>query len=55
MKVISEWWKTVKDHEGLLQVVGRDPAGNVSEGYLADDSTQLTMPFSELQHAFPVL
>jgi len=26
--VVSEWWKTVKDNEGLLQMFGRDPAGN---------------------------
>jgi hypothetical protein len=39
MKVLSEWWKTVKDHEGMLQVLGSDPAGNVSEGYLVDDRT----------------
>lgn len=25
MGVLSEWWKTVKDHEGMLQVLGRDP------------------------------
>jgi hypothetical protein len=42
MKVLSEWWKTVKDHEGMLQILGRDPAGNVSEelGYLVDDSPE---------------
>jgi hypothetical protein len=28
MKVLSQWWTTVKDHEGILQVLGRDPAGN---------------------------
>lgn len=29
MKVISESWKTIKDHEGVFQILGRDPAGNV--------------------------
>ena len=48
MKVLSEWWKTVKDHEGMLQILSRDPAGNVSEGYFIDDSTeQLTIPFQD--------
>jgi FAD/FMN-containing dehydrogenase len=48
MKVLSEWWKTVKDHEGMLQILSRDPAGNVSEGYFNDDSTeQLTIPFQD--------
>lgn len=37
MKVLSEWWKTVKDNEGMLQILGRDPAGNVSEGSLVKD------------------
>jgi hypothetical protein len=46
MKVISEWWETIKDHEGVVQVLGRDPAGNVSKGYLVYDSTeQLTNAF----------
>ena len=45
MRVLSEWWKNIKDHEGMLQILGRDRAGNVSEGYLVDDSTErLTMP-----------
>jgi len=37
MKVLCEWWKTIKDHEGMLQLLGRDPAGNVSEGYPVND------------------
>ncbi|KAH9969342.1 hypothetical protein BJV74DRAFT_983511 [Russula compacta] len=28
MRVLSEWWTTVKDHEGMLQIFGRDPAGD---------------------------
>jgi hypothetical protein len=45
VKVLSEWWKNVKDHEGMLQIFSRDPAGNVSEGYLGDNSSEeLTMP-----------
>ena len=40
MKVISEWWETIKDHEGMLQILGRDSAGQVSEGNLVDDSTE---------------
>ena len=31
VKVLSEWWENVKDHEGMLQILSRDPAGNVSE------------------------
>ena len=38
MKVLSEWWKTIKDHEGMHQILSRDPAGNVSEGDV--DSTR---------------
>jgi len=56
MKVLNEWWKTVKDHEGMLQVLGQDPAGNVSEEYLVGDSAeQIIIPFAGLQHAFHVL
>jgi hypothetical protein len=40
MKLISEWWKTIKDHEGILQTLSRDPAGNVSDGYLVKDSAE---------------
>ena len=48
MKVLIQWWATVKDHEGINQILGRDPAGNVSDGYLVDDSAeQLTMPFQD--------
>jgi hypothetical protein len=32
MKVLDQWWATIKDHEGILQILGRDPAGNVSDG-----------------------
>ncbi|KAI0298263.1 hypothetical protein BC826DRAFT_1090741 [Russula brevipes] len=28
MKVLSQWWANVKDNEGMLQILGRDPAGN---------------------------
>ena len=31
LKEVSEWWKTVKDNEGMLQIFGRDPSGNVSD------------------------
>jgi hypothetical protein len=56
MKVLIEWHKTIKDHEAILQLLGRDPAGNVSEGYLAEDSTgHLTMFFAGLHYAFLVL
>jgi hypothetical protein len=48
MEVLVEWWATIKDHEGLLQVLGRDPAGNVSDGYLVGDSSeQLTTPVQD--------
>jgi hypothetical protein len=56
MEVLGEWWKTIKDHEGMLQILGRDAAGNVSEGYLINDRTeQLIMTFAGLHHAFLVL
>ena len=48
MKVISEWWKTIKDHEGIFQTLCRDPAGNVSDGYLVKDSVeQLKTPLQD--------
>ncbi len=48
MKVLCEWWKTIKDHEGMLQLLGRDPADNVSEGYPINDSAkQLTMLYQD--------
>jgi hypothetical protein len=31
LEEISEWWKTVKDNEAIIQVFGRDPAGHVSD------------------------
>jgi hypothetical protein len=46
MKVLIQWWSTVKDNEGILQFLGRDPDGHVSDGYLmVDSSTQLTTLF----------
>ena len=46
MDVLIQWWPTVKNHEGILQYLGRDPAGNVSYGYLmANSAKQLTTPF----------
>ena len=54
MKVLTEWWKTIKDHEGMSQILGRDPSGNVSKGYLVDDST-LTVPSAGFHPAFRVL
>jgi hypothetical protein len=56
MKIINEWWKTIKDHEGMFQILGKDPAGNVSERCILDDSTeQLTIPLIGLHHTFHVL
>jgi hypothetical protein len=56
LKLLSEWYKTIKDQEGMLQIFGRDPAGNVSEGYFVDDSTeQPLMPFAGLHHTFRFL
>ncbi|KAH9955082.1 FAD-binding domain-containing protein [Russula dissimulans] len=26
--VLRQWWVTIKDNEGILQILGRDPAGN---------------------------
>jgi FAD/FMN-containing dehydrogenase len=40
MKVLSEWWETIKDHEGILQTVCRDPAGNVSDWYLVKNRAE---------------
>ena len=40
MKVLDEWWETIKDHEGILQTLGRDPAGNVSDGYFIKSSAE---------------
>jgi FAD/FMN-containing dehydrogenase len=55
MEVLSEWWETIKDHEGMLQVLGGDSAGNVSKD-IADDSTeQLTPHFPGLHQTFHVL
>ncbi|KAH9989514.1 hypothetical protein BJV77DRAFT_1130006 [Russula vinacea] len=28
MEVLCRWWTTVKDHEAMQQILGRDPAGN---------------------------
>ena len=56
MKVLGEWWEAIKDHEGILQILGRDPAGTVSERFPVHDSTkQLTTPFQGLHQAFNVL
>ena len=46
MEVLCQWWTTVKDHEAMQQILGRDPAGNVSDGCLVGDSAeQLTTRF----------
>jgi hypothetical protein len=56
MKVLIEWWATIKDHEGILQVVGRDPAGSVSGGYLVCDGTEkLINVFSGLHYTSVIL
>jgi hypothetical protein len=49
MKVISEWWKTIKDHEGLLQTLCRDSASHVSDKYdlVKDSAEQLKTPFQD--------
>ena len=31
MKVLSQWWETTKDNEGILQIFGRGPDGKVSD------------------------
>jgi len=55
-KILSEWWKTIKDNEGLLQVFGKDPAGNVSDGeYIIDAQSSSQYLFSGLHHAWHVL
>ncbi|KAI9451654.1 hypothetical protein F5148DRAFT_1238677 [Russula earlei] len=28
LTVLRQWWATVKDNEGMLQILGRDPSGN---------------------------
>jgi hypothetical protein len=57
MDVLCEWWTTVKEHEGILQFLGRDPAaGTVSNGCLVGDSAeQLTTPCAGLHYAYIVL
>jgi hypothetical protein len=40
MKVLCQWWKSVKDHEAIQKSLGRDPAGNVSDECLVGDSTE---------------
>jgi FAD/FMN-containing dehydrogenase len=47
MKVLSEWWEMIKDHEGILQTFSTDPAGNVSGGYLKDSGEQLRTPLQD--------
>jgi hypothetical protein len=53
MKVQIEWWKTVKDHEGMLQILSQDQAGNVSERYLVDDTTEQLKAFCRIASYFP--
>jgi len=38
MTLLRQWWVTVKDNEGILQILGRDPAGNVSDARPVADS-----------------
>jgi hypothetical protein len=40
LKVLSQWWANVKDNEGMLQILGRDPAGNVGDDLLAGNSAE---------------
>jgi hypothetical protein len=48
MEVLIQWWDTVKDHEGILQILGRDPVGNVGDGYFESDLAKLlTTPFQD--------
>jgi FAD/FMN-containing dehydrogenase len=32
LKEVSEWWKTVKDHEAMHLIFGKNPDGHVSDG-----------------------
>jgi len=48
MKVLSQWWETTKDHEGMLQIFGRGPDGKVSyECLMCDRAEQLTTSFQD--------
>ena len=40
MKVLSQWWETTKDHEGMLQIFGRGPDGKVSDECLMCDGAE---------------
>ena len=40
MKVLSQWWETTKDHEGMLQIFGRGPDGKVSDEFLICDGAE---------------
>ena len=56
MEVLCQWWTTVKDHEAIQQALGRDPAGNVSDGCLVGDSAeQLYNAFAGLHYTYLVL
>jgi len=39
MKVLRQWWVTIKDNEAMQQIFARDPAGNVGNGGLVGEST----------------
>ena len=48
MNVLSQWWATAKSNEGILQIFGRDPSGNVSDGFFVGDSSEkLTTPYQD--------
>ena len=48
MKVLSQWWETTTDHEGILQIFGRGPDGKVSDGCsMCYRAEQLTASFQD--------
>jgi FAD/FMN-containing dehydrogenase len=44
-KVLSQWWETIKDHEGMLQIFCRGPDGKVSDEFLRCDREERLMTF----------
>ena len=55
MATIHQWWANVKDNEVLVQILGRDPAGRVSNQYHTNATAAAYNIFAGLHNAFPIL